>query len=117
MATQLSKLHVRFIQTQKSFFLRQDTDAKAQKLPLSQLYVKDNSSFYLINQNDPILDELHTVLFKEPTDALISLQCDASVKEIDKRSDEFEDALLFFNMDSSSIKQMLLLNIKTLSDK
>ncbi len=113
MSAQLSKLHVRFIQTQKNFHLLKDAQTKAEKLPLSQLYVKDNNNFYLINQNSPIQeDQALSILFKEATPALDNLDCKLSVQEIQKHSEEYEDALLFFNTQTQDIKQLLLLSIE-----
>ena len=113
MSTQLSKLHVRYIQTQKNFYLLKDGETKGEKLPLSQLYVKDNSNFYLINQGDPIGQEQDlSILFKEPTPALNTLNCTVSAKEIEKESEDYEDALLFFNIGPADVQQILLLTIQ-----
>jgi len=113
MSTQLSKMHVRFIQTQKSFYLLSNADSKPQNLPLSHLYVKDNASFYLINQNTPMTeDQTLTITFKEPTPALDRLDCDLKVHEIHKESEDYEDAVLFFHVDPESITQVLLLTIR-----
>ena len=117
MSAQLSKLHVRYIQTQKSFTQLKSKNAKEQKLPLSQLYIKDNSSFYLIQKESPIQEKTLSLLFKESTDALKTLQCDVTVSEVDKTSEAFEDALLFFNTDASQINQLLLLTIDTIKGK
>jgi hypothetical protein len=118
MSAQLSKLHVRFIQSQKNFFLITDTGSKQEKLPISQLYVKDNSSFYLINEGKPLNeDEKLSIFFKEETHALKELQCDVTKQEIAHGSEEFEDALLFFNVDTSKIKQLFLLQINSLDEK
>ena len=114
MSTQLSKLHVRFIQTQKDFYLH-TADKKAQKLPLSQLYIKDNIHFYLINKSEPIKQEQSLQLsFKEPTPALNTLSCEFNIQEVPEKSEEYEDALLFFNTNSEEVNQLLLLSIKTI---
>ncbi|MBE0498248.1 MAG: hypothetical protein IBX43_03295 [Campylobacterales bacterium] len=115
MPAELSKLHVRYIQTQKSFSLLRGE--KKEKLPLSQLYVKDNGHFYLIIQNTPLHEaEAVSVRFSEPTDALTSLTCDARVQELAPSNEAYEDALLFFNLDTSNLKQLLLLSISALSE-
>ena len=118
MSVQLSKLHVRFIQSQKNFFLLTDAAERQEKLPLSQLYVKDNSNFYFINEAQALSEaEKISILFKEETHALKSLQCDVTKQEILQGSEEYEDALLFFNVDTSKIKQVFLLQINSLDEK
>lgn len=113
MSTQLSKLHVRFIQTQKNFYLFKGEDTKGEKLPFSQLYVKDNNNFYLINQNSPISEgQVVTLTFKEATPALNTLTCKAASQEMLNGSEELEDALLFFNAEPQDVKQLLLLTIQ-----
>lgn len=115
MPAELSKLHVRYIQTQKSFSLFQGE--KREKLPLSQLYVKDNVHFYLIVKNTPLHEaEAVSIRFSEPTDALKSLTCDVSVQELAPSDEAYEDALLFFHLDTSDVRQLLLLSISTLSE-
>lgn len=114
MPAELSKLHVRYIQTQKSFSLLRG-EIK-QKLPLSQLYVKDNGHFYLLLQNNRLQEESVRIRFSEPTDALKSLTCDVSVQEIESSSEAYEDALLFFHLGTSELKQLLLLSIDALSE-
>lgn len=117
MPAQLSKLHVRYIQTQKSFFLFRGQETKGKRLPLSQLYVKDNSHFYLLLQNDPIQTGQNvSILFNESTDVLKSLRCDAKVEEVQASSGDYEDALLFFHLDASTVKQLLLLSIDELRE-
>jgi len=114
MSIQLSKLHVRFIQTQKNFHL-QTADTKTQKLPISQLYIKDNIHLYLINKSEAIKEENTLNLsFKEATPALNTLSCEFSVQEIQKESEGYEDALLFFNTDADEVNQLLLLSIKAI---
>ena len=118
MPTQLSKLHVRFIQTQKSFILQRDENAKNEKLPLENLYIKNNTNFYLINQADDIQENSSISLsFKEPNDYLKSLRCEINAKVIEKGSDEYEEALLFFHQDESTIRQVLLLTLQTTEEK
>lgn len=116
MPAQLSKLHVRFIQTQKSFFLIKSKDSDGDKLPLEQLYIKDNSSFYFVNLGDEIPQHTFSLLFKESNDYLKNLRCNVAAKVIEKGSDEYEDALLFFHADASDVKQLLLLSVESISD-
>ena len=117
MATQLSKLHVRFIQSQKSFLLLIGKDKKGQKLPLSQLYIKDNDSFYLIFETKTLTDkeplEIH---FNEATHALKTLTCTVTSQEIVQETEEYEDALLFFNVDTSKVKQLFQLHITEIKE-
>lgn len=115
MPSELTKLHVRYIQTQKSFSLLQGE--KRVKLPLAQLYVKDNGHFYLILRNSPLHQiEVLSILFNEPTDALKSLSCDVGVQELAPSDEAYEDALLFFNLETSEVQQLLLLSILALSE-
>jgi hypothetical protein len=117
MSAQLSKMHIRFIQSQNNFFLFVDDDTKGDKLPISQLYVKDNANFYLVNQNDPISEEQSLrILFKESTDALNTLECTLNLQSVQKQSETYEDALLFFNVDTDKVTQLLLLNIQAIKD-
>ncbi len=117
MSTQLSKLHVRFIQSQKNFFLLKEPGNTQEKLPISQLYVKDNTSFYLILQSQSLNeDEAIRIQFQEETHALRSLECDVTKKEIVPGSEEYEDALLFFNVDASKVTQVFLLQINSLKE-
>lgn len=113
----LSKLHVRFIQSQQNFHLIQDNEVKGEKLPLSQLYVKDTDSFYLIITQEPlVLNPELSIVFKEKTPALNTLTCDFKVTELAKESAEYEDALLFFAVDEKEVKQVLFLSLDSLSD-
>ncbi len=114
MPAELSKLHVRYIQTQKSFYLLRGE--KREKLSLSQLYVKDSTHFYLLIQKDRVKEETASILFSEPTDALRSLKCDVNIQEVAPLDEEYEDALLFFHLDTSSLKQLLLLSISAISE-
>lgn len=117
MSTQLSKLHVRFIQSQKHFLLFANGDTKGQKLPISQIYVKDNNRLYLVNQNAPIDDkQTLRIVFKESTDALNTLECTVNLQVIEKESEAYEDALLFFHVDEDKVTQLLLLNIQEVRD-
>ncbi len=116
MSAPLSKLHVRFIQSQKNFTLVKG-DTK-QKLPLSQLYVKDNNFFYFINTDQPIQESQNiSILFNEKTHALQTLECGVNKQEILADSEEFEDALLFFNVEESKVTQLFLLEITSLVQK
>lgn len=113
MSANLSKLHVRFIQSQKNFQILQQTDAKSTRLPLTQLYIKDNNNFYLISHNDKFNDEQElTISFDEPTPALNTLSCTTTVHLIQPESEAFEDALMFFNTEAEDVKQVLLLSIQ-----
>ncbi|MDA3946280.1 MAG: hypothetical protein PF439_06335 [Helicobacteraceae bacterium] len=117
MQAQLSKLHVRFIQTQKSFSLLKDDNSQGDVLAHEQLYIKNNSSFYFINKGDLIQDEKAiTLLFKEPNDYLNTLRCEVSAVTIEKGSDMYDDALLFFHVDEADVKQLLLLSTERISD-
>lgn len=118
MAPQLSKLHVRFIQTQKHFVLQRSADSNNETLPLRQLYIKSNSSFYFANFADHIDDGTIVHLsFKESNDYLSSLRCTLKAKCIERESDEYTEALLFFNVDASAVKELLLLTIETVDAK
>jgi len=118
MSAKLSKLHVRFIQTQKEFFLQRGENSKNNKLPLDNLYIKDSSHFYYANQTDDLQDNSSVNLsFKTSNDYLKSLRCEISVKIIESGSDEYEEALLFFHQDKSVIKQVLLFSIESLEEK
>lgn len=116
MASPLSKLHIRFIQTQKHFFLTGENQNKGEKLLLSQLYIKSNSSFYFVNFNGLLEDgQQAELLFKEANDYLPSLQCKVSTAVISPSSDEYEDALLFFHVDPAQVKQLALFTVKTIN--
>lgn len=115
MSTTLSKLHVRFIQTQNNFYLTSGT-VKNQKVSKETLYIKDSTSFYLIAPaNNFKEDEIVTLNFKHANDYLQSLECETNVHTIDKSSDLFDTALLFFNTDTSNIKTIYLLHLKNSS--
>lgn len=116
MPTQLSKLHVRYIQTQKSFSLIKDEGSSGDKLPLEQLYIKNNGSFYFVNLGNEIGQHTLTLLFKESNDYLKKLRCVVSANVIEKGSDEYDDALLFFHTNASDVKELLLLSIESISD-
>ena len=118
MPAQLSKLHVRFIQTQTSFSLQRGENAKNENLPLENLYIKNSSHFYFVNQGDGIQNGSSLNLsFKKSNDYLKSLRCVISVTIVEKGSDEYEEALLFFQQDESTIKQVLLLAIESIEAK
>ncbi len=117
MSSQLSKLHIRFIQTQAHFFLTTEGKSKGEKVSLSQLYIKNSGSFYFVNLGDPLQDGQEiTLLFKEANDYLRSLRCMVTAHEIQKSSDEYDDALLFFHIEPNKVKQLLLLTVDALSD-
>lgn len=117
MASPLSKLHIRFIQTQKNFFLSRESQSKNGKLPLSRLYIKSNSSFYFVNFNGALQDGQQAVLlFTEANDYLASLQCQVSTQIIHPSSDEYEDALLFFHVNPDEVKQLVLFTVETIND-
>ena len=118
MASQLSKLHIRFIQTQKHFFMTKENQSKGEKLLLSQLYIKSSSSFYFVSFNGALQDgEQAELLFKEPNDYLKSLLCQVSTAVITPASDEYEDALLFFHVDPAQVKQLVLFTVETINAK
>lgn len=113
----LSKLHVRFIQSQKNFYVQVNPDEKALNLPLSQLYVKDTNNFYLVLMNEISFPQKSLgISFKEKTPALNTLECQFALTELSKTSEDYEDALLFFNVDEQKVKQVLLLNLDSLKD-
>lgn len=117
MASQLSKLHIRFIQTQRNFFLLREKQGKGEKFPLNQLYIRNSSSFYFVNLSDALQEEQEvSLLFKEANDYLRSLQCTVTVHDIQRSSDEYEEALLFFHVEPNKVKQLLLLTVDALSD-
>lgn len=114
MPATLSKLHVRFIQTQLHFSLKCKASGLTESLPLNQLYIKNNSHFYFANLSDDVQDGSSIELaFTEPNDYLRALQCRCSVKVIATESEEYEEALLFFHQDASAINQVLLLRVET----
>ncbi len=117
MSAQLAKLHVRFIQSQTHFHLIKDQGEKQEKLPISQLYVKDNNSFYLLSLN-PFLENQETfmICFDETTPALKRLECTVTKEEVPQGSEDYDDALLFFNVDTSKNRQIFLLHINTVDD-
>lgn len=102
----LSKLHVRFIQSQKDFTIGSQT------LPINQLYVKDMNTFYLALSNENNLQPNETLSFNAPTPALNSLKCVCDVAAL--ATEAQEEALLFFQLKASKVWQ---LNIISLSDK
>ena len=115
MSQALSKLQVRYIQSQKQFTLNVEGENKARRLPIGQLYVKDKEHFYLINVDEPLDAKQEMVLLcKEPDVAIKSLECKLGAKEIEKANSKYEEALLFFHIDAKKVKQLLLLSIKTI---
>ena len=108
----LSKLHVRYIQTQNNFYITTDT-LKEDKQSQELLYIKDSSHFYFINSGEPIADKSTLTLnFKHKNDFMDTLECQTDVTVVEKNTKEYETALLFFNLKSSQIKQVLLLTLK-----
>jgi hypothetical protein len=117
MSSQLSKLHIRYIQTQESFFLATQSKSKEEKIPLNRLYIKNSSSFYFVNLGDALQDgQEATLLFKEANGYLKSLRCAVTVHDILSSGDEYNDALLFFHIEPGKVKQLLLLTVDTISD-
>ncbi len=117
MSAQLAKLHVRFIQSQTHFYLIKPQGNAQEKLPVSQLYVKDNNSFYLLSLSTFLEDtETLTIRFDEATPALKRLECSVTKEEVPQESEAYEDALLFFNVDTPKNRQVFLLHINALDD-
>jgi len=112
----LSKLHVRFIQSQKNFILQQE-GSKDEKLPIAQLYVKDTNNFYLALMQESALAKNVNLVFNEKTPALNLLECSLKASALDKGSEDFEDALLFFQLDESKVKALYALELTELKDQ
>ncbi|MDF1879888.1 hypothetical protein JHD50_01000 [Sulfurimonas sp. MAG313] len=108
----LSKLHVRFIQSQEYFHIQQGN----KKLPISHLYVKDTNYFYLVLEDALTNEDSITIVFKEKTPALNSLSCTCKGTKLSSDSEDYEDALLFFHVNEDKIKQVLSLELQDLSD-
>ena len=118
MAQQLSKLHVRFIQTQERFTLQRQANAKKETSSLETLYIKNSSHFYYINTTSTPLDAKEIFLtFSEKNDYLSKLECACDVSSIEQGSDDYEEGLLFFQQDQNEIKQLLLLTLKAIKEK
>ena len=118
MSTLLSKLHVRFIQTQTNFSFQRTPNAKNEKLPLSQLYIKDSGHFYFANTLDALKNSSTlTLSFKEKNDYLSALQCDVNVETLASDSDEYEEASLFFQEDASLFTEIVCLTIVEIRSK
>ena len=116
MSTSLSKLYVRFIQTQQTFTL--ESKQQKQKYSSSTLYIKDNSSFYLINNEESLSSgENATLNFSEKNDYLKALKCKIETTLLEVGGTEYETALLFFNVEPRTVKQVLLLKIVTIEEK
>ena len=110
MSTSLTKLYVRFIQTQQTFTL--EHNKQKQKFSSSTLYIKDNTNFYLINNEVALSSgDKVTLTFNTANDYLKSLKCKVETTVLEEGSDEQETALLFFNMEPRTVKQILLLKI------
>jgi len=117
-AIKLSKLHVRFIQTQKQFKFQVDKESTKEPLSLENLYIKNSNSFYFINTKSKLANSSNSILiFNEKNDYLTQLECQCELTIIEGGSDDYEEGLLFFQQDKSSIKQLVLLTIKTIKEK
>lgn len=117
MPAQLSKLHVRFIQTQNSFSLQNNSNINANGLGIEQLYIKDNSSFYFINLGSSLQSDTSlSMIFKESNDYLSALQCSVSTQIIQKGSDAYEEALLFFQVNEAAVKELFLFSIEDIKE-
>ena len=118
MAQQLSKLHVRFIQTQQRFKLQRQTNAKKETISLDKLYIKNSSSFYFINTSStPLNDKEIFLSFNEANDYLSKLECTCTLSVIEVGSDAYEEGLLFFQQDQHEIEQLILLTLKEIKAK
>jgi len=107
----LSKLHVRYIQTQNNFYITTDTITD-QKISKEFLYIKNSNSFYLINNSDTITNDTKlTLKFKHANDFMQSFECQTDIILVEKNSEDFETALLFFNTNANKVKQLLLLTL------
>ena len=116
MSTSLTKLYVRFIQTQQTITL--ESKQQKQKYSSSALYIKDNTSFYLVNNEGSLSSgEKMTLNFSEKNDYLKTLKCKVETMLLESGSDEYETALLFFNVEPRSVKQVLLLKIVAIDEK
>ena len=116
MSTSLTKLYVRFIQTQQTFTLEYNN--QKQKYSSSALYIKDNTNFYLINNETALSSDEKVVLaFTEKNDYLKSLKCKVETLVLANDSLEYETALLFFNIEPKTVKQILLLKIVAIDEK
>ncbi len=98
----LSKMHVRFIQSQKEFGFNQH------KSPICNLYIKDQQTLYFFNTHSPLETDTLTLAFNEATPALNSLTLNVSVQRLTKGSEEYDDALLFFNASTQPTELLLL---------
>ena len=110
MINTLSKLHIRFIQSQESFLLN-STDNRHK---LDHLYIKDSQHFYLL-LDAPLSTESVTLKFTQGTDFLRNLNCEVSATLLDNNSETFKEAALFFPFKSSQIKHLALLTINAIS--
>jgi len=116
MSISLTKLYVRFIQTQQTFTLKYKQ--QRQKFSSSALYIKDNTSFYLLNNEVILLSgEKVSLDFAEKNDYLRALRCEVETTLLEAGSSEYETALLFFNVEPRSVKQILLLKIISIDEK
>jgi len=55
--------------------------------------------------------------FNEKNDYLVQLECQCELSVIEDGSDDYEEGLLFFQQDQNSIKQLVLLTIKSIKEK
>ena len=118
MPAQLSKLHVRFIQTQNNFKFQVDKGSQKESISLENLYIKNSSSFYFINTKSELVNSSNAILtFNEKNDYLAQLECQCELTIIEDGSDDYEEGLLFFQQDQNSIKQLVLLTIKSIKEK
>ncbi|HFU74586.1 MAG TPA: hypothetical protein ENK65_03435 [Helicobacteraceae bacterium] len=107
----LSKLHVRYIQTQDTFYITTN-NIENKKLSKECLYIKDTQHFYFINNNESLdNDETVTLQFKHANNYMSSFECSTTVSIVDKESEDFASALLFFNINAVKVKQLVLLSI------
>ena len=114
--TQLNKLQIRTIQTQKQYKVS-SSNAETKTHTFDMLYILGKSMFYLAqndNQSHPItkdaLDGKDIVIAFKGEGGAFTTVCSAIV--IDKENDEFEDASEFFTQSSSKIDHILELTIK-----
>ena len=116
MSTSLTKLYVRFIQTQTKFSLLHNK--QPHPFESRSLYIKDNTSFYLINNEVTLSSgDKVTLSFNTANDYLKSMKCKVETTVLEEASDEKETALLFFNMEPRTVKQILLLTIVAIEEK
>jgi hypothetical protein len=114
--TQLTKLQIRTIQSQKQYKVSTSNDATKTQT-YTDLYILGKSMFYLAQTNDktdPITEDVRQgkdilITFKDENGTFTTV-CKAEI--IDKENEEFEDASEFFSQESSKIDHILELTIK-----